>query len=268
MPEQFATGCLPSPPDARDFPPQALSPEAAAALPTLYRIPLWTPIVHQGQEGTCAGQAGKGVADHLEMVTPSPEAAFARRRSARDLYETARALGGYAAFGEGAHLRDICKAIVKQGICEEAHWPYKAGEKGAPNADATRSRETFKGGAFYRIPENVLDVKAALLKYGPLPIRIETCEGFNVPRVGAPIIRRGEQGSGHAIIILGWSDANRSWRVRNSWGTTWADAGYADLSYDYGVSEAWAIEPVLRADAPPPPAPRPWWAIFCPWIQW
>lgn len=272
MSDAYATGCLPSPPDPRDFPPQALGPEDVAAMPRFYRITGWAAVQNQGPEGTCAGHAGKGIADHRELTLPDPAAPYRRRRSARDLYEGARAMGGYDGIAEGAYLRDICKALQKAGVCEERHWPYQANLRGTPHAEAEASRATHMAAAYYRIPTDVLAVKAELMRRGPLLVRIETCEGFHRPRTGEPIVRRGAKGGGHAVVVLGWNDANRSWRIRNSWGTAWAEGGYADLSYDYGLTEVWSFDPLVIADpqppAPPvPPAPLSWWEQLARWIS-
>lgn len=36
----------------------------------------------------------------------------------------------------------------------------------------------------------------------------------------------------HVINVVGWDDARKSWLIRNSWGTSWGDSGYAWVGYD------------------------------------
>lgn len=267
----YGLGCPPSPPDDRDFAPQAVTPDVLAALPDQYIVSPWAPIQNQGPEGTCAGHAAKGWADHHEL-----RLCLNRMRSARDIYEGARIIAPVN--GEGAHLRAICKWLAKEGACEERLWPYIADLKGAPAPGAAESRKTCRALDYWRVSTEVAELRAQLKERGPLLARIETCEGFRTPRGGAPIVRRGAEGGGHAILVIGWNEKARTLRIRNSWGRTWGDGGYADLSYDYGITEAWALTPAVLAVAPvpeptpvppPPPAPvppAPWWEQVFRWI--
>jgi hypothetical protein len=38
---------------------------------------------------------------------------------------------------------------------------------------------------------------------------------------------------GHVMVIVGYDDATQMFRVKNSWGSNWADGGYVWLSYDF-----------------------------------
>jgi hypothetical protein len=38
---------------------------------------------------------------------------------------------------------------------------------------------------------------------------------------------------GHAVLVVGYSDKEQHWIVRNSWGSTWGDKGYFYLPYIY-----------------------------------
>jgi len=40
-------------------------------------------------------------------------------------------------------------------------------------------------------------------------------------------------GSGHTLVAVGYDDARKAFRIQNSWGRKWADAGYAWLSYGF-----------------------------------
>ena len=39
-------------------------------------------------------------------------------------------------------------------------------------------------------------------------------------------------GIGHAMLVTGYDDARRAFRIQNSWGREWGDGGYAWYSYD------------------------------------
>jgi Papain family cysteine protease len=40
-------------------------------------------------------------------------------------------------------------------------------------------------------------------------------------------------GVGHSMVAVGYDDARKAFRIQNSWGRTFADAGYAWLGYDF-----------------------------------
>jgi hypothetical protein len=39
--------------------------------------------------------------------------------------------------------------------------------------------------------------------------------------------------AGHAMLMVGYDDGKKAFRVKNSWGTGWADGGYVWFSYDF-----------------------------------
>ena len=45
---------------------------------------------------------------------------------------------------------------------------------------------------------------------------------------------------GHAVVLVGYNDAVDRFRVRNSWGTGWAQAGYFEMPYLYVTSASLA----------------------------
>jgi C1A family cysteine protease len=50
---------------------------------------------------------------------------------------------------------------------------------------------------------------------------------------------------GHAVCIVGYDDAKKRLKFKNSWSRSWGDAGCAYISYSYAeknLSEAWVLE--------------------------
>lgn len=59
--------------------------------------------------------------------------------------------------------------------------------------------------------------------------------------------------AGHAVLIVGYDDRAQRFRIKNSWGSEWADGGYAWISYEFIERAAYAaawIESVLPPDLP------------------
>lgn len=258
MTTTYTTGCQPSPPDERDYAALAPSRDELDALPAFFQAGYQDPIYSQGGEGSCVGQATAGALGHFERITPNRGTPYGRRRSARDAYEGAREIEPVT--GEGAYIRAALEWARKQGICTEADWPYVERSAGAPRPGAAASRATCKVARYERLLDDERAVKLALFRGQMVVVRIETCDGFNDARPDGTVSRSGRRGGGHAVVLVGWDDTRKAFRLRNSWGAGWGDRGYCWLPYDYGLTEAWSLTATLLPDSPPtPPAAAPWW---------
>lgn len=71
---------------------------------------------------------------------------------------------------------------------------------------------------------------------------------IEAPRQGAEIV------GSHAVTLIGYSDAERRFTFKNSWGKKWGDGGFGYLPYDFFdlfLLEAWTRD---YGQAPPIPA--------------
>ena len=66
----------------------------------------------------------------------------------------------------------------------------------------------------------------------PLIISIAADQSFLDATAG--FIWRTNLGGGisHALVICGYDDSKHAYKVFNSWGTSWGDAGYSWIDYD------------------------------------
>jgi len=84
-------------------------------------------------------------------------------------------------------------------------------------------------GGFFRTTVN--DMKSALAK-GPVSVAIEADQrAFQVYKGGILSSGCGSQ-LDHAVLVVGYGteDGQEFWRVKNSWGASWGDAGYLKLA--------------------------------------
>ena len=81
-------------------------------------------------------------------------------------------------------------------------------------------------------------IKAAL-QYGPLSAALAIHENFMgytggiYDAYGSP-----DTGEGHAVLLVGYDDAQQCWIAKNSWGTDWGEHGYFRVAYDSGCEFA------------------------------
>lgn len=100
----------------------------------------------------------------------------------------------------------------------------------------------------------VADIKAAIMQYGCVGSAIAADDAFANISAGKIFDRTTSRSIDHDIILVGWDDMRGShgaWKLRNSWGTSWADNGYCWIGYgvnDVGTEAVWAH---INAAAPP-----------------
>src|SRR5208283_4739051 len=118
-------------------------------------------------------------------------------------------------------------------------WAYVASESAVPTIEA---------------------IKQAIYTYGPISAAVYAGPKFQAYQGG--IFNTSESSSqiNHAIVLVGWNDdlgPNKGyWILRNSWGTSWGQAGYMYIRY--GVSEVgYGANFIEYAGGTPNPNPTP-----------
>ena len=108
-----------------------------------------------------------------------------------------------------------------------------------PSAAIINSATPFKIGAYRRVNlQDDTEVKSQLAS--DIPVLV----GLNVDQVFWKLYR-GDQGKGiyssfdahkiagqHALVLLGYDDEKRAYKVVNSWGAAWGSQGYGWIAYD------------------------------------
>lgn len=92
------------------------------------------------------------------------------------------------------------------------------------------------------------DLKTALLQYGPIPAFIWAGGDFDNwwSRNESSVINDDSSGddNGHIVLITGWNDNVNAWEIKNSWGPTWGDNGFAYVKKgirDLGDNAMWVV---------------------------
>jgi C1A family cysteine protease len=113
-------------------------------------------------------------------------------------------------------------------------WAYVGSEEAVPTIDA---------------------IKQAIYTYGPLSAGVYAGPKFQAYSSG--VFNTNESGTiNHAIVLVGWNDNPGYWILRNSWGTSWGQAGYMYIGY--GISQVgYAANFIEYAGTPNPPTPPP-----------
>ncbi len=137
----------------------------------------------------------------------------------------------------GWKLSQAVQFVTEAGVPDEPCLPYRSatGEDVPCSAACQDSAERAVRGIGVDRPTTgfieVAEIKRALLK-GPLVSSLILYEDLRSHVSGVYRHRTGNQLGSHAVVLVGWNDADEAWIARNSWGPGFADGGYFEIAWD------------------------------------
>jgi C1A family cysteine protease len=266
-------------PDIRDYSPQhemiapLLKEIKMSSIARVAKLPsaidlrdCCSPVENQKDLGSCTANAGVGLVEYFERK------AFGKHIDASRLflYKTTRNLLHWTG-DTGAYLRTTMGAMVLFGVPPEEYWPYTDKPGGEPDgfdreppAFFYAFGQAYKPIRYYKldIPGNTRQQTLEWIKLhlaGKFPsmfgftVYSSINQAKNTGLIPFPCATDSVLG-GHAVMAVGYDDTlkieNRECKtsttgallIRNSWGTSWGDAGYGWLPYDYvlkGLAVDW-----------------------------
>jgi len=269
-------GCLFGPPSERDY----RTVFHDRSVPDRVDLRQYcTPVENQGQIGSCTANATVGALEfhYKRRDGRSPDL------SRMFVYFNARRMRGQVLMDSGAQIREAMASIMAFGACREEIWPYnpmlfaiepppQAYSEAAAHEAIQYARVDGGQGAVQALAQGLPVVFGTAI---PTRCYEEAAATGILPEATRQEIDNPRQG-GHAMLIVGYDNIERSFLVRNSWGEGWGDHGYCRISY--GLMDAcsppeefWVVAELEkeagfrllrpgRAEAPAappaPPAPR------------
>ena len=228
-------GTHPDVPDHRDH--HLTVPPALRRLPRHVDLrPLCPPVYDQGRLNSCSANA---IAAVLWFDALRQRRRHAESPSRLFIYYNERAIEGTVSHNTPVSLRDGYKTIRRIGACDEPLWPYRPPAfRQKPAAVCYRRADRYRAIRYARIHRTLHDLKGCLAMGFPFTFGMsvhQTFESTRVKHTGViPLPRRSDRMiGGHAIVAVGYDDANETFMVRNSWGRKWGVGGYGFLPYEY-----------------------------------
>jgi C1A family cysteine protease len=237
-------GWVPDLPDGRDL-LYAAPPKALAKLPS--KVDLRSncpPVYDQGELGSCTANA-IGAAFEFDQLKQRRKAFTPARLF---IYYNERAIEGTVDSDSGAQIRDGVKSVAKQGVCDEANWPYEIDEfRRKPSPECYREGRSNQAIRYLRLTQSLGQLKGCLAEGYPFVFGFAVYESFEsreVAKTGhAPMPKAHEAMlGGHAVLAVGYDEAKQWFIVRNSWGRGWGMRGYFTMPYPY------LLQPSLSSD--------------------
>lgn len=256
-------GWLPDQPDFRDY--TFASPELAGiakklklnsvdatTIPTSADISKYcSPVEDQGQLGSCTANAAAGLIEYGQRKAYGKHVDMSRLF----IYKVTRDYLGMKG-DSGAYLRSVMGAIRIFGAPPESYWPYNVKKYDTePTAFLYSFAKEYQSINYARLDPlgtpaaTVLNNVKTNIANG-LPVMFGFTCYDSLYKVGAdgkiffPSSKEQVVG-GHAIDIVGYDDKliiknptdgisqTGAFKIRNSWGTSWGQAGYGWLPYQY-----------------------------------
>ena len=221
---------------------------------------LMTPVEDQGQTNSCVANAVAGAYEYwVKKATKSDE-----NISRLFVYYNARWRDGSQDKDEGSVIQFAMEGLSKFGACTEKSWPFdKRLIVKKPNGDAYKFAAPNRVQDMAQVPLELDAWKQALAEGKPIVFGCLLFDSFDqctdkggvVPMPEPDALARGTH-SGHSMCAVGYSDTEKVFIIRNSWGSDWGDKGYCYMPYSYllnpklNMGDCWVFVP--RVPLPPP----------------
>ncbi len=238
-------GWIPDLPDQRDHlfaaPPAVLQ----AMPPSVDFRPQCPPVYDQGQLGSCTANA-IAAALEFDQIKQGLSPVFVPSRLF--IYYNERTIEGSVDSDSGAMLRDGIKSVATQGACPEDLWPYDIDQFRVQPPDACYQVAAQHEAVLYQgVAQDLNQMKGCLAAGNPFVFGFTVYQSFETDQVArtghAPLPDPREQVlGGHAVLAVGYDDANTWFLARNSWGTAWGMAGYFTIPYSYLLQSSLAAD--------------------------
>jgi C1A family cysteine protease len=227
-------GWLPDLPDYRDRLYAAIAKPPAQLPPSVDLRKALSPVEDQGAMNSCTANAIVGVLEFLEKKDKKPFVDLSRLF----VYYNERVIEHSVSADQGAFIRDGIKSTVKQGVCAESKWPYsKSKLYSRPPVACYREAADHQVTSYHRI-SSLTEMRQCLAEGYPFVFGFTVYTAFmsdevkksgilNMPQPGEKVE------GGHAVVAVGYDDAQKRFLVRNSWGSGWGMNGFYTMPYDY-----------------------------------
>ncbi len=222
----------------------------------------------QGKQGSCVSWAvAYGVRSYYDFATAgrNPNASLAF--SPAFIYNQIRDKNKGCLSGTG--IVESLDLVRDQGVPRMSDFPYNESDCSRKPSDVVKTRAAqfkIRGSKWL---SDIESVKGELYRGHPVIVGMKVSASFD--DLQGQTVYNDEQSQdtgGHAMVITGYDDNRRAFRVLNSWGPQWGENGFAWIGYramarrgkEFFTMDVAAIpepEPTPEPPPPPPPAPPP-----------
>ena len=253
------------------FPTQ---PTYRAFLPERVNLPDYFPAPGaQGMQGSCVGWAvAYGARSYYQGIAQGRKLDRTNAFSPAYVYNQIRSDPSNC--DGGSSIVNALNLLSRQGVARLSEFPYSESNCGRIPGNEVKSsaaRNAIRGWSAIRRGD-IEGVKGALYRGHPVIVAMMLSPTFDQIRGPSIYADEGSNSTGgHAMVIVGYDDHRRAFRLLNSWGESWGDHGFGWVGYramaqrgrEFYVMDMPTAQvnpdprPAPPAPSPPPPTPVP-----------
>ena len=209
-----------------------VTPPPTSGIPTSYALTM-PPVINQGSEGSC-----------IAVAVAYQRSYEAYRRSGATSYsQSTNILSPEYLFNQtkssstcsGSALLTSLNFVRDNGICTWASMPYTwTGCDQMPNSTQTTEASKYRIASYSQVyASDITAIKTMIASNRPLVSQYTVDNNFY--NAGPGFIWKSFSGAigSHGLVICGYDDAKNAFKVINQWGTSWGDAGYSWIDYNF-----------------------------------
>jgi C1A family cysteine protease len=210
----------------------------------------FTSIKNQGQIGACTAFSLVSIYEYILKSNKQKDFDL----SEAFVYYNARKKSADENKLAGSRIDYAIESLVEYGVCLEEKWTNKNGSEDEirefyttePNQEAKNDALLRRVKKAVNVKLTLKDIKSALEDGYPVEISITIFGSFGKNSSGVISYPTAEEietakndniNRRHAMVICGYSDEEKLFVVRNSWGTEFGDKGYCYMPYSYIINE-------------------------------
>jgi C1A family cysteine protease len=194
-----------------------------------------SPVESQGALGSCVANA---VTNAYELMQNKTDPTRFEELSRLFVYYHARYLENSVDQDSGVwYITSALDALAKFGVCNEQLWPYEISQFAKqPTPDCYADAADRRIPAYTKV-ECVPGMVENISRGKPVLLGMYVYDSFLNLESGKDTVTMPSNTDlpvgGHAVLAVGYSQPDQKILIKNSFGTAWADAGYAWLPYSY-----------------------------------
>ena len=194
----------------------------------------FTPVKNQGNLGACSAFAMVSIYEYILKKNRKKEIDL----SESFVYYNVRKMTNEIGEDFGSSLYNVVVTMGTEGVCAEHYCPYTdKPDMQPPSSEAYEDALQRKVVKALNVQKDVNHIKSAVAQGYPVAVSLKVFDSFEP--IGGFVARpseieiENEQSGNHAMVVCGYSDEDKIFIVRNSWGPKFGDQGYCYIPYSY-----------------------------------
>lgn len=183
-----------------------------------------TPVKNQGSCGSCWAFSTTGSLEGANKLQSGGDGILASL-SEQELVDCSKSAGNMGC--NGGLMDNAFKWIKSNGLCLESAYPYTGQDGTCKKSRCQAKISTIKSWTDVSSEE---DLATAVGNEGPVSIAVDANAKWQLYTGGVMSSMFCPKNSlDHGVLAVGYDQSAKYWKIKNSWGTTWGEAGYVRL---------------------------------------